>query len=339
MDNRNHLISFLQAFGIILVVGGHSVPHTFAITRWIYSFHMPLFLLISGYLLLYVPKIKQKKLADQQMTGSNGFLMKKMKRLLIPYVVISTIAFFPKSYLSTFAERPIDLSFSSWIHMLAYPWDNAIIFFWFLPTLFFIMCIVMYTTKAIDKVGFRIPLSLTIVILIMLALLNVLNPLRSYQFLNIGGIIHYLFYFVMGMFYCEKQNSIHVFLKKSKYIVFIVSFALSFLYLLYRNNMTDLLFAMNGIIMSISLGYIYVVRGATFLRHLDGASYAIYLFSWFPQIVVQKILPRFIPLTDVLIMLLAFIAGLYIPYLIYLLIVYLKKNYRWGKLLALLTGQ
>ena len=56
MNNNNILVSFLQAFGIILVVIGHSYYGnteglwTYA---WIYSFHMPLFMFISGYLLQY----------------------------------------------------------------------------------------------------------------------------------------------------------------------------------------------------------------------------------------------------------------------------------------------
>jgi len=59
MQNRNRLISFMQTFGIILVVLGHSTyqlmqaGHTPAIYKWIYTFHMPLFFFISGYLLRY----------------------------------------------------------------------------------------------------------------------------------------------------------------------------------------------------------------------------------------------------------------------------------------------
>ena len=50
-------ILFLQTFGIILVVLGHSFyqfPSDTPFIRWIYGFHMPLFFFISGYLLKYV---------------------------------------------------------------------------------------------------------------------------------------------------------------------------------------------------------------------------------------------------------------------------------------------
>ena len=55
MQSQNSIISFLQAFGILLVVVGHSFygcPDN-PIHTWIYSFHMPLFMFISGYLLKY----------------------------------------------------------------------------------------------------------------------------------------------------------------------------------------------------------------------------------------------------------------------------------------------
>lgn len=62
--------------------------------------------------------------------------MEKVKRLLIPYWVISTIAFVPKVLLSRYAMRPLDFSYENYVHMLIYPSDNVIVFFWFLPTLF-----------------------------------------------------------------------------------------------------------------------------------------------------------------------------------------------------------
>lgn len=49
-------VSFLQTFGILLVVLGHSFYRfsaDYPVIRWIYGFHMPLFFFISGYLLRY----------------------------------------------------------------------------------------------------------------------------------------------------------------------------------------------------------------------------------------------------------------------------------------------
>lgn len=57
------IITFLQSFAMFLVVIGHSFPipispeeyiaYTKIIHKIIYSFHMPLFFVISGYLFIY----------------------------------------------------------------------------------------------------------------------------------------------------------------------------------------------------------------------------------------------------------------------------------------------
>jgi fucose 4-O-acetylase-like acetyltransferase len=104
MQNRNRLISFMQTFGIILVVLGHSTyqlmqaGHTPAIYKWIYTFHMPLFFFISGYLLRYSNDRKGRQLSDMPALGKDGFITKKIKRLLIPYFVISSLVFLPQDH-------------------------------------------------------------------------------------------------------------------------------------------------------------------------------------------------------------------------------------------------
>lgn len=140
MENKK--ISFLQTFGIILVVLGHTekTGTSFFIRDLIYSFHMPLFIFISGYLLKFTT---EEKIGDIQL---NTFVIKKFKRLIIPYLLISSLAYVPKYLLGKFALRPLELSLKDYILNMLYPWDNPIIFFWFLPTIFLIMLltIVLY---------------------------------------------------------------------------------------------------------------------------------------------------------------------------------------------------
>lgn len=47
----NHTLGILSAFGIIFVVLGHVGENIFTLNEWFpyYSFHMPLFIFISGY--------------------------------------------------------------------------------------------------------------------------------------------------------------------------------------------------------------------------------------------------------------------------------------------------
>lgn len=54
MKERIQEIDIAKGIGILLVIAGHSVPYGSSLHTWIYSFHMPLFFLLSG-LVMNVP--------------------------------------------------------------------------------------------------------------------------------------------------------------------------------------------------------------------------------------------------------------------------------------------
>ena len=93
-----------------------------------------------------------------------------------------------------------------------------------------------------------------------------------------------------------------------------------------------------GIAFCIYLGTLYVRYDCHFLDHLFGASYAIYLFSWFPQVASQQVLLSITHWPWQVGGVLAMITGVYIPFLLYKLIVRYKPT-RIGRVVALLTGQ
>ena len=335
MPDKNNLISFLQAFGIVLVVIGHScqgAPARPLWFFWIYSFHMPLFMFISGFLLRYGNERKGSSLAD---TPIRTFLWKKVKRLLIPYVTISTLAYFPKAALSRFAARPMDISVNDYVHMLLYPWDNVIIFFWFLPTLFIIFCLVVCGARLLKST--RIPQKHGILLAVLL-MLHLFNPLAEIKFLNLAGVTSYLFYFALGYYACRYHAAERI--KRYSGLALCLTGALSVAFVTSVPSFAgkDVLMAINGIGMSILLGKLYVSRQWHLLHHLFGASYAIYLFSWFPQVASQQIFLAVTHAAWQVSSILAIATGIYIPLLIYKWIIKHKKG-RIGRYVALLTGQ
>lgn len=84
--NRLISIDIAKAICIILVVAGHYNPDNapewyHIIVRFIYTFHMPLFLFASGYIYATIVKTGMRR----------GGVLKKFKRLMIPYLSTSII--------------------------------------------------------------------------------------------------------------------------------------------------------------------------------------------------------------------------------------------------------
>lgn len=85
-DNRIAELDFFKGIAIILVVCGHIIQFNWTnaidshpVYMWIYSFHMPLFIFISGFLINHT---------NQKRTILIGpFIIRKIKVLVIPYIV------------------------------------------------------------------------------------------------------------------------------------------------------------------------------------------------------------------------------------------------------------
>lgn len=96
----------------------------------IYSFHMPLFMFVSGYVYMRFRKD----------TGYGTFLMKKVHRLMIPYFVVSTIIITIKlaTQGSAYVENPVTAL--SYLKMFYHP--EAGYFLWFVWALWWMFVIV-----------------------------------------------------------------------------------------------------------------------------------------------------------------------------------------------------
>lgn len=80
-------INIIRGFAIFLIVFGHSIGYSKGLTglsRYLSSFYVPLFFLISGYLF---QENKEEKLIP--------FIKRKAKRILIPYFVFALLSLIP----------------------------------------------------------------------------------------------------------------------------------------------------------------------------------------------------------------------------------------------------
>lgn len=304
----------MQAFGIILVVAGHSTyqlghaGHVPSICRWLYTFHMPLFFFISGYLLKYSNTRKGIQLSDMPALGKDGFITGKARRLLVPYVIISSVVFIPKTMMSAIALRPVDMSVWSYLGMLLYPHTNVIGYFWFLPSLFLIFCMAYIAAKTKAKTND----SLLIVCLIAV---SIVNP--GTGFLGLDSALYNAVFFAAG--YMFRKHMLETVVGRHSATAAAVTFTVS-VALMYApdTGIRYLLTSFNGILMSVALAHLYIAGKMRFLDHLDGATYTIYLLSWFPQVASQQILISLVPgITWHVTTALAFFSGLYVPLMVH----------------------
>lgn len=80
MQQRITWIDYTKSIGIYIVVLGH-LPISDQISTYIYSFHMPLFFFLSGYLL------------KSTQTSFGDFIHKKTKTLILPYIIFSILTY------------------------------------------------------------------------------------------------------------------------------------------------------------------------------------------------------------------------------------------------------
>ena len=134
-------IDTLYALGIVLVLIGHSHSSDWSrftgtvlesAIRVIYTFHMPLFFVIAGFLFYHSDAIERK--------GFRHWFLDKSLRLLTPYLVLSYGALFPKFYVEHGgfgAFTVMDL-----LNTLLIPRRGVWGHLWFLPVLW--MCYLLF---------------------------------------------------------------------------------------------------------------------------------------------------------------------------------------------------
>jgi fucose 4-O-acetylase-like acetyltransferase len=82
---------------------------------------MPLFFFVSGFLFLHTNPLSRP-------LRYREFIQKKALRLLLPYWVLTTVAFPIKAWLSQYALRPVSFSFGEYAASLVDPAKTPIMF-------------------------------------------------------------------------------------------------------------------------------------------------------------------------------------------------------------------
>ena len=209
-------IDALKAFAIFLVTLGHvfgGLGHNrFFVRNLIYSFHMPLFFAISGYVAAYVLLVKN---GDVRMSLGEvgGFMRRKFHTLIVPYVL------FPLLLYPIFYGRIMGLEY--------FPLVSKSIFIdntgaWFLPCLFLLM--LAFAVSALVRSRWEL-LHLWVALLFAQFFATGTYMLTGNPFLR--SMSSYMLPFSLGIYLAYKPRIMELCQKRVSLIMLFVVFAVS----------------------------------------------------------------------------------------------------------------
>ncbi len=336
-----YFISYLQIIGIILVVFGHSMHQydealgfDLLIYRMMYSFRMPLFLFVSGFLMIYTT-VKVGKYPS-----FCAFVAKKFKRLIIPLFVVMTFAYIPRALMNGLADDAVEVSWSAYLSMFLHSNDFVIPFYWFLYTSFTLLVVTYATVLISRRYNINLPGSLA-ALAVFFAALYFAHVLEGEDFLSIGNTIMRGAYFVAGAIYCYYHDAIDAKFGRvlsSSWFFVACAACWALLFFAFEDTTLIMLCSFAGIAMSVSLAKILVAKHITTLNHLRGSTYMIFLLSWFFNIASQQVLAHFTDFPWWVYSSLSLLTGVYGPWVIYKL---LKryKTHSTSQVVSFLLGQ
>lgn len=306
---RINWLLILQGWAMLWVVIGHAFigprggrP---AYVDWLfdfaYSFHMPLFMLVSGWL-FHLTRLKISDLNGRYVWTYSKIIKDKALRLLLPGLVFSVMAFAVKIAFPDEMSRQTGLSIHEITHAFLYPNDNPFRELWFIATLFWFFLITPLWRFVLSK-KWSMWLMLTAVTVI-----HFIHP--STEILCLGRVFSYAIWFYLGML-ISKSDIVDKYLIKQPWIVFAVGIAIYIVGVYTHPFITKL----GGITFSFGIALItdkYIPKLFCGFRMY---TYQIFLMGIFAQMFV-KILYKHIQMPYVVAYIMCILVGLYVPVLL-----------------------
>ncbi len=298
------LVSFdyFRGIAILFIVAGHSFGawsvDTFSekvFANIIYS-GTALFVFISGFFFHHI------FYKDFKMTI---FMSKKVKNVLVPYLILSTLGFCyfaisSKSF--PFVDRLMSTDVSSWPDYLqlyfSYLWTGRIMYaYWYIP---FIM--IIFLLSPIFLAYIQLPLTARVVMMLILLVFSALIVHRPTLSLSpIHSVIYYVPVYLLGINCSLNREKFDSFIKGKTLFFGMMVLAFAILQSLYFDSRGALskpdIFSYDGIDINIfqkialcffclSLLHRYENKSIPALKHLASSSFAIYfLHTWVLHII------------------------------------------------------
>ena len=197
-EERDRVVTYSKAIGIILMVIGHSGPPIY-IRDVIYSFHMPLFFILSGYCF-----------KESHFGHPTEFICKKIKNLYLPYVKWSVIVVTIHFFLMQF--QAYSGLFNGEYYYDLYCWIKQVLFIiltmsktptilgglWFLKSLLLASIMALFVLKYVQN--FYMRYMILLLPLFLVKFLNISNSIVDIISLAILSTV----FFITGVFFKGK---------------------------------------------------------------------------------------------------------------------------------------
>lgn len=334
-------IAYLQIIGIILVVFGHSFHEypdgtkgkSLLLYRMLYSFRMPLFMFVSGFLMVFTTRLRKASCRP----GVTAFVKTKLRRLMLPFAFLSMVTFIPRAVMSGFADDVMALNMESFLRSFFYTDALVIPYFWFLQASFVLLVFCYAAIVAGERAGIGNTALYAGLVGLFVALQFV--PVGFGSFFSLGEAVRLGPYFALGAAYSQFAVAVDRRVPWTHPFFFSALVAVwAGLFFLTEGSCWMLFCSVAGIAMSIALAKLMERHGITLLDHLVGSNYMIFLLSWYCNVASQQVLSHFVEWPWWGYTVLSLVSGIYIPWLCYR---YLQRHaeIRWVRGAALLLGQ
>lgn len=316
-------IAIAQLIGCILVILGHSIPLNWEIPRaiykadvFLYTFHMPLFFFVSGYLFY------KTKSFERYTFGA--YIKKRSFRLMLPYVVLTVVGFIPKLLTSGFFKDKSEFSVMYFVKAFLVPRENVWGHFWFLPALLLISLFSFAFAKLKKK-----SVSLYGVLTVLLFGLTLIPKITDWFAVN--DILKYTCFYALGLLFADTKAEKIITGGKTKYLfLLLLPVSVGLFVIPMQNEVAQTV--MKQIIGIMMLTFVLVVSQLADItknkvgNFLCGKTYSIFILSWPFQSIVSMVFEKAMGLPYYMTMPIAFAAGICGPIVTILIVDLIEKK-------------
>ncbi len=300
-------ILILQGWAMLWVVIGHapldSATGNPPLVQWLYdfaySFHMPLFVFVSGYLFQLTRISRSFTYKDM--------IVEKLIRLGIPYIVFTVIAMVAKIIIPEAAKRQFSFSFTTFAEALINPSDGPLNELWFI-----LMLLCLFALYPLWRQGGIKGITIAVGCL----LLYHLTPIFSPNILSVSSLCRHAIYFSLGVLAARYRSD--ALISTRNIVAVLITLAISTLsdwLMPWHIKPFEMTTALSLIITSIGIANL----ASHFIPQLffswRNYTYQIYLMGLFFQIAIKFIYKKGIVANYPLCFVICILAGLYMPVL------------------------